>query len=87
MTGNDPFDAAKQLVCAIAALVLPLSTSANEYPSFVQADVNGCFTYEVVYAPVTVPDFAWSESIECSNVDWNQCGLLGDLCNVWPSDS
>jgi hypothetical protein len=78
-------DAANLLLGAIAALVLPLSAFASEYPSIVQADANGCFSYEVVYVPETVPDFSWSESIECSNVDWNKCDLLGDLCNVWPS--
>jgi hypothetical protein len=85
MTEKIQFDATKLLLGAIAALVLPLSAFASEYPSIVQADANGCFSYEVVYVPETVPDFSWSESIECSNVDWNKCDLLGDLCNVWPS--
>jgi hypothetical protein len=85
MSGTGQFHAAERLLCAIAALLVPLGLSAHEYPSVVQSNASGCFSYEVVYVPETVPDFAWAESITCSNVAWQFCDVFRDMCILWPS--
>lgn len=85
MTGTNQRQAAKVLLGAIGALTLSLSVSAHEFPGVVQSDANGCFSYEVVYVPESVPDFPWTISSTCSNVDWQYCWFFGDWCIFWPT--
>jgi hypothetical protein len=74
------------LLGAVALALLAPVVRAEEPPTVVRADANGCFSYEVVYTPAAFPELMLYESYDCSNVSWEYwCGLSADSCFLWPS--
>jgi hypothetical protein len=78
------------LLGAVALALLAPVVRAEEPPTVVRADANGCFSYEVVYTPPAFPELMLYMSTTCSNVDWRDgnnnpwCYFFVDWCNLWP---
>ncbi len=78
------------LLGAVALALLAPVVRAEEPPTAVRADADGCFSYEVVYTPAVFPELMQYQSTTCWNVDWHDgnfqwCNFAIDQCNLWPS--